>query len=147
MAYDSTTVLMSITDIKGQTKFGGYKEYMMLQSFSHGISQIVTTNVSNDDRLTGRPVHQDFSVSKDVDKATPSLLQGCNAGTVYPEVKVVVLRSDGDKVLPLFEYKLGDAVISAMSVGGGGGKPVENIAFNYSKIEWTYTGQKETGGR
>ncbi len=140
-------LLMKVTDVKGQTQIDKYTDYMELWSYGHGISQNVTTNVSNTDRTSGRPIHQDFTVTKDVDKATPSLIQGCNEGKVYKEVFIVVGRNDSGKLIEIFTYKLEDCVISSMSVGGGGGsKPVETITFNYARIEWTYAAQKEEGG-
>lgn len=140
-------VLLKMSDVKGQTQLDGYADHMELFSYNHGISQNVTANVSNTDRTTGRPHHSDFSVSKDVDQASPSLLQGCNEAKVYKEVLVTIGRNDGGKIVKLFTYKLEDAIISSISVsGGGGGKPIENISFNYSRIEWTYFAQKEEGG-
>ena len=139
-------LLMKVTDVKGQTQLDGYADHMELWSYGHGISQNVSANVSNTDRTTGRPMHQDFTVTKDVDKATPSLLQGCNEGKVYKEILITVGRNDAGKILEIFTYKLEDAVISSISVGGGGGaKPVETITFNYARIEWTYAAQKEEG--
>ena len=139
-------LLMKVKDVPGQTQLDGYKDHMELMSYGHGISQAVTANVSNTDRTSGRPTHQDFKVVKDVDKATPSLIQGCNEGKVYGEVTIVVGRNDSGKVLKIFTYKLEDCVISSMSVvGGGGAKPTETIKFNYARIEWTYGAQKEEG--
>lgn len=140
-------VLMKVSDVTGQTQINGYSDYMELFSYSHGISQQVTANISNTDRTTGRPIHQDFSVTKDVDKATPSLLQGCNAANVYKSVEVLVGRNDDGNIIKFFSYVMSDVIISSMSVsGGGGGKPVETITWNYAKIEWTYYAQKEAGG-
>lgn len=140
-------VLMKVTDVPGQTQLNGYTDHMELFGYSHGIAQHVTANVSNADRTTGRPMHQDFNVTKDVDKASPSLLQGCNEATVYKEVLVTVGRNDGGTIVKLFTYKMEDCIVSSISVsGGGGGKPVESISFNYSRIEWKYIAQKEEGG-
>ena len=139
-------VLMKVSDVPGQTQLDGYKDHMELYSFSHGVSQTATANVSNTERITGRPNHQDFAVTKDVDKATPSLLQGCNEAKVYPEVLITVARNDAGKMIKLFTYKMEDCVISSISVGGGGGKPTESITFNCARIEWTYFAQKEEGG-
>jgi type VI secretion system secreted protein Hcp len=140
-------VLMKVTDVKGQTQLDGYADHMELFSYSHGIAQNVTANVSNKDRTTGRPIHQDFAVTKDVDQTSPSLLQACNEAKVYPEVLITVGRNDNGTILKLFTYKMEDCIISSISVsGGGGGKPIESITFNYAKIEWTYFAEKEEGG-
>ncbi len=41
------------------------------------------------------------------------------------------------------EYKLSDVIVSVVSPGGSasGGEtlPLEEVGFNYGKIEWTYT--------
>lgn len=140
-------ILMKVPDVPGQTQLDGYADYMELFSYSHAISQHVTANVSNADRTTGRPVHQDFAVTKDVDKATPSLIQACNEGKIYSEVEIIVGRNDAGAIVEIFKYKLEDAIVSSMSVsGGGGGKPIETITWNYARIEWTYTAQNEEGG-
>ena len=45
-------------------------------------------------------------------------------------------------------YDLENALISSISIGGGNGdKPVETVTLNYSKITWTYSAQKEEGGK
>jgi type VI secretion system secreted protein Hcp len=45
------------------------------------------------------------------------------------------------------EYKLTNAIISSVSVGGSNqGLPIESVGFNYGKIEWKYTIQKREGG-
>ncbi len=140
-------VLMKFDGVPGQTQLDGYKDHMELFSYSHGVAQNVTANVSNTDRTTGRPMHQDFSVTKDVDKATPSLLQGLNEAKVYKTVEITVARNDSGSVVKIFTYKLEDVVISSMSVSGGSGsKPIESLTMNYARIEWTYYAQKEEGG-
>ena len=140
-------VLMKITDVKGQTLLDGYTDHMELFSYSHGIAQNVTANVSNKDRTTGRPIHQDFAVTKDVDQTSPSLLQACNEAKVFADLLITVGRNDNGTIIKLFTYEMKNVIISSISVSGGGGsKPIESITFNYSHIEWTYYAEKEEGG-
>jgi type VI secretion system secreted protein Hcp len=48
------------------------------------------------------------------------------------------------------EYKMSDCIVSSVRPGGSsqGGEtlPLEEVSFNYGKIEWTYTQQKRTDG-
>ena len=84
-------------------------------------------------------MHQDFTITKYLDRASPLINQNCCMGTVSNEVLITVGRNDAGVILPLIEYSLEEVLISSVSVGGGGGgKPVETVSLNYSRIEWVY---------
>jgi type VI secretion system secreted protein Hcp len=49
-------------------------------------------------------------------------------------------------MLPFIVYTLSNVVISHLSVSGGsGGKPVETMSLNFTKIKWEITAQKSEG--
>ena len=49
-------------------------------------------------------------------------------------------------MLPFIVYTLTNVVISHLSVSGGsGGKPVETMSLNFTKIKWEITAQKSEG--
>jgi len=142
-------IFIDIKDIEGDTDIAGFEKKIEVLSFSHGVAAQVTGDVSNENRTSGRPTHQDFTVTKFVDKATPKLNQKCCEGANLGEVTVTVGRNDAGTLLPFLIYKLKDCVISSDSIGGGsgGGKPVETLTLNYSRVEWKYVVQKQAGGK
>jgi type VI secretion system secreted protein Hcp len=140
-------ILMKITGVPGTTQVTNYEGQIELMSYSHGVSMQVTGDVSNTERTSGKSRHQDFQVTKYLDKASPLLNQKLCQATELGDVTITVGRNDGGAVIPLIIYTLSKAIISSVSVGGGGGdKPVESVALNYASIKWDYTAQKEEGG-
>jgi type VI secretion system secreted protein Hcp len=132
--------------IKGECTLDGYKDKVELLSFSHGVAQQITGDQSNQKRTSGKPNHQDFTVTKYVDLATCAIINACNAAQAIPLVKVYVLQNEDGKVNPIMTYELTNVIISSDSVGGGGGgKPQETVTMNYTKISWTYKPQKPEG--
>jgi type VI secretion system secreted protein Hcp len=142
-------IFLDIKDVEGDTDIKGFDKKIEVLSFSHGVAAQITGDVSNENRTSGRPMHQDFTATKYVDKASPKLNQKCCEGTNLGEVTVTVARNDAGVLLPFLVYKLKDCVISSVSIGGGsgGGKPVETLSLNYSAIEWKYVVQKQEGGK
>lgn len=140
-------IMMKIEGVPGTSQVEGFAEQIELMSYSHGVSQQVTGDVSNTERTSGRPIHQDFHVTKYLDMATPLLNQKCCEAQNLPAVTITVGRNDAGAVIPLIIYTLEDVVISSVSVGGGGGdKPVESMSLNYASIKWDFTAQKEESG-
>jgi type VI secretion system secreted protein Hcp len=132
---------------KGESTLKGYEGKMELLSFSHGVAMQVTGDMSNTERTSGKPNHQDMTVTKYLDQASPVLTQSCCEGKGFKKVDIIIGRNDSGAVIELMRYTLANVLISSISVGGGGGdKPVETVTLNYNKIGWTYTSQhKEVG--
>ena len=50
--------------------------------------------------------------------------------------------------MPYITYTLTNAILSNLSVSGGsGGKPVETLSLNFTKIKWELTAQDTKGGK
>jgi type VI secretion system secreted protein Hcp len=140
-------ILMKVPSVTGTSMLKGYEGQIELKSFSHGITMQVTGDVSNSERTSGKPRHQDFRITKYMDKSSPTLNQKLCQGADLGAVVVTLGRNDNGTVIPLIVYTFGQAMLSSMSVGGGGGdKPIETLSLNYGSIQWDYTNQKETGG-
>lgn len=141
-------MIMDIKDVPGESLVKGFEKKIEILSFSHGVSMQVTGDVSNKERTSGKPNIQDFSITKYMDVASPVLNQKCCEGKAVGDVKLTIGRNENGEMLPLIVYTLSDAIVSSMSVGGGGGdKPVENLSWNFSKIKWEYTAQKPDAGK
>jgi type VI secretion system secreted protein Hcp len=141
-------LLLNIPDIKGQTTLEGYADQIELLSFSHGVAMQVTASPSDSERTSGRPNHQDVTVSKYVDLSSCPLIGACNAGTNLKTVTLTVGRNDAGKVLPYLVYTLENTLVTSVSHSGGGGdRPTETITLNYTKIKWDFTEQKADLGK
>ena len=134
-------------DVKGESNMTDYKDKMELLSFSHGVAMQITGDISNSERTSGKPNHQDMTVTKYLDAASPVLNQSCCEGKPFPQVDIIIRRNDSGKVIELVRYTMKNCLISSISVGGGGGdKPVETVTLNYNQLTWNYTAQKPEVG-
>jgi len=139
---------LKIGGVPGESTADGYKEQIEILSYSHGVTQPSAASASSSGgATTGRCEHQDFTIVKELDKASPLLAQLCCQGKHIPEIVLTLVRAGGDKPVPFMEYKLTEAIISSYAPSGSKeGLPVESVSFNYGKIEWTYVQQKRADG-
>jgi type VI secretion system secreted protein Hcp len=134
---------LSAASIDGECQLTDYAKMVELLSYSHGIAQQITGDQSNTKRTSGKPNHQDFTVTKYQDLSSCKLIDYCNQAKPISTAKITVGQNDNGKVTKIFVYELTNALISSISVGGGGGgKPQETVTFNYTAINWTYAAQK-----
>jgi len=97
----------------------------------------------------GRADFEEIVITKELDKSSPSLMLACASGQHIPEVKIDFLKMDrkGNETVYLV-ITMSDVLVSSFQTGGSSGSdtlPVEQVSFNYAKIEVTYTEQKEDG--
>jgi type VI secretion system secreted protein Hcp len=140
MAFDG---FLKIDNIPGESTDDKHKDWIEVLSYSHGLSQPSTGSVSSGGaRSAERCDHQDFSIVKTLDKASPQLALHCCNGKHIPKITLELCRNTGDKQLYM-KYELSDSIISSVRPGGSskGGEalPLEEVAFSYGKIEWIYT--------
>lgn len=133
-------LVMKIDGVEGECTLKGYEKQITCLSYNHGISNPMQMDVANIGRSRGRCIHQDFSITKNLDKATTLLNYKCAMGANLKPITFTVLRASGDAAhKPMMIYTLENPVISSVSVSGGGGStPVETVAINYTKIKWEY---------
>ena len=89
---------------------------------------------------------QDFHFTMRVNKASPKLFLACAQGTHIKEA-LLTCRKAGKEQQEYLKIKFSDLLISTYQTGGSNGDvvPVDQIAFNFSKIEITYAPQKPDG--
>jgi len=134
---------LSAASINGECQLTDYAQMIELLSFSHGVAQQITGDQSNTKRTSGKPNHQDFTVTKYMDLASCKLIEFCNQAKPIATAKITIGQNDNGKVTKIFIYEMTNVLVSSVSVGGGGGgKPQETVTFNYTKMSWTYAAQK-----
>jgi type VI protein secretion system component Hcp len=72
-----------------------------------------------------------FTVTKPVDAMSPQLAQA-SQGKKGSVVQIDDAKADGTRVA----YQFTNATISAIKPASGGDKPLEQVSFNYAKVQW-----------
>jgi type VI secretion system secreted protein Hcp len=140
---------LKIDGVPGESTDDKHKEWIEIESFQHGVSQPAGGTASGGARSAQRSEHDDLTVVKTLDKASPKLLLFCCNGSHIKSVTLVLCRTDGDKE-QFMQYKLSDVLVSSIKPSGmaegSDSRPSEEVSFNYGKIEWSYTlFDKDTG--
>jgi type VI secretion system secreted protein Hcp len=130
---------LKIDKIKGESTDAKHKDEIEVLSYSHGVSQMASAAASTGGgKTTARCDHQDFSIVKELDKASPELNLACCKGDHIDKMELVLCLASGDKQ-PYMKYLFEKVIVSSVSIGGGGGgTPTESVTFNYNKISWVY---------
>ena len=127
---------LKIDGIDGESTDDKHLRWIEVLAYSHGVSQ------PGSDRTADRAVLQDFSIVKTLDKASPKLALYCCNGTHINEVVLELCRATDEKQ-SYMQYRLRDVMVTMArpSAGTMAGQalPLEEVSFNYGKIEWIYT--------
>ena len=140
MAFDC---FLQIDEIEGESTDSKHENWIELLSFTHGLSQTAGGGGrSASAGAGGRADHQDMTITKYLDKATPKIAEALCKGTPIAKVTLALHRAGGEKA-KYTEYVMENVFITSQSIGANPQAddlvPVENISFNYSKIKLTYT--------
>lgn len=94
----------------------------------------------------GKANVKDISVTKYVDRASPTLLLNTMNGKNIASGELVV-RKAGEKPLEYLKIEMKGIIIASLSTGGSGGddRLTENVSLNFAKYRLTYTPQNPDG--
>jgi len=142
-------VYLQIDGIKGESMDDKHKDWIECTSVAWGVTQPRSATASTGGGHTAeRCEHQEISLTKLADLASPILLQTCSAGKTIPKAKLEFMRADGqgDRI-KYFEIELENVLIGGISPSVAEGTIIqEAVGLKFSKIKWKYTQQKVTGG-
>ena len=138
-------IFLRIDGIPGELTDGTHGDWIEVITYSHAIANPSALAGGS----SGSSYHADFTVVKAIDKASPRLAVAVCDGTHIQEIVVEVWQADGDK-LKFMEYRMGNVTVSSVRtvgyVEGISPLPLEEVTFNYNRIEWIYTQQKRADG-
>jgi type VI secretion system secreted protein Hcp len=134
MAFDA---FLKIEGIEGDSQDDKHKGEIEVLSFNW--------NVSHPAR-GGRAKLTDFHVIKNLDRSSPLLFEACCSGDHISDALFVARKAGGDK-FEFLKIKMSDVIITSVAPAGssGGDFPLEQVTFNFSKIEQEYFSQGPTG--
>ncbi len=138
-------MFLKLEGIKGESKDDKHKDEIHIESFSWGLTQQGSFGSAGGGGAGKVNVH-DISISKPLDKASPTLMLLCCNGKHIPS-GLVTFRKAGEKPLEYLKIKLTDILVSSVQHSGSGHGDVlsENLSLNFAKFEVEYFEQKKDG--
>ncbi len=133
-------IILKITD--SSTLKEGDKMQFEVLSYNHGVAMPIMT-----EGPSYRPVYQDYTVTKYLDLYSAYLLEKCARGGVIPEVVLTYYQrsKNGSFTYKALEVQMVNAMVTSVSVGGGGDRPIETITFNFDSIRYSVTALSSSG--
>lgn len=137
---------LKIDGIQGESQDDKHKHEIDLESWSWGETNS-GSHAAGGGGGAGKVSMHDFSFSMRINKASPKLFLACAHGTHIKDAHLTC-RKAGKGGQEYLKIKFSDLLISNYQTGGSGGDvvPIEQITFNFSKIEFSYAPQNKTGG-
>jgi type VI secretion system secreted protein Hcp len=134
-------------DVEGESMDSQHADEIAINSWSWGMNQSGTMHVARGGGA-GKVDVQDISLTKQVDKSTPNLMQHCCKGTQFETATLVCRKASGDG--GQLEYvKLVMKHVIITSVQGGGSESddnlFENVSLNFGEYTITYVPQDNDG--
>ena len=142
-----TFFFMKLEGIEGECQDTDHSGEIDVMSFSMGIQNTGTYDAGTGGN-TGKAYFSDVSVTKYVEKSTPTLAQYCCLGTAITTVTISCNKQAGDKKVEYLKVTLHNAVVTSLTQSGSGGSTdpiVDGLSLNYAGIEMDYTQQSNTG--
>jgi type VI secretion system secreted protein Hcp len=122
---------LKLDGVKGEATQKDHKGEIDISSFSIGAG-----SGQGSSGRAGKATFSSFTITKRIDKVSPSLFKAAATGQHFKHATVTFARKAGGKLHDYLEYKMTQALVSSIQDGtSGGGKPTEQISFGFAKIE------------
>jgi type VI secretion system secreted protein Hcp len=137
---------LKIDGVPGESQDAKHKDEIQLMSFSFGETNAGTFS-SGGGGGAGKVQMQDFHFVMSVNKASPKLFLSCANGSHIKSAQLTARKAGKDQQDYLV-IKFSDLLISSFQTSGqadAGHLPLDQISFNFAKIDITYKDQKADG--
>ena len=129
-------IFLKLDGIKGEAQDHKYKDEIDVLSWSWGASQSGTTHGGSGSGA-GKVSIQDLSITKYLDKSSPTLFQHCANGK-HIKKGTLILRKAGEKPLEYLTIEFEDIIVRAAM------KPISTVPRALQTVDMT-TGEAATG--
>ena len=134
VAHAQFNVYLKIKGVSGESRVDSRStDWTQIGGMPHP-SRIASGAAGSRGGNAGKVELSDFSIVKNVDKASPKLNLKCTSGEHIPEVTLELRRAGGDKKTFL-KIKMTDVKIASIRPEGSGGKK-ERVTFQYKTLKW-----------
>ncbi|HET8874753.1 MAG TPA: type VI secretion system tube protein Hcp [Casimicrobiaceae bacterium] len=141
---------IKIAGIDGESQDEQHKGEIDVLSWSWGMSGVSSrassTNPSQPVGPLARACAREFTITKQVDKASPSLFANAATGTPIQNA-VITVRKAGRGQQEFMTITLSNVVVSSVAQVGASDDsgPTESVSFNFSSVLITFTPQNADG--
>ena len=136
----SAGVFMKFDGIDGEATDDRHKGWIDVLSVSWAMDKRVSPGSG---LATGKRQHKPLTITKEIDKATPLLMQVCSNGKPSNVEIELTRRSPTGGEETYLKITMQDVIVSSYSMGVDGGAQEgpggEVVSLTYSKITWTWT--------
>jgi type VI secretion system secreted protein Hcp len=129
-------LFLKLGDIKGKATSDKFKDQIVLQNMSYGISQGGQWEEQN--QLSGRiTTFSDLSCVKLMDVSSPSLATACATKQQFKEAVLSVTSGTKDAY---YKLTLEKVIVTSIStaISGGEAHPSESFTLSFRKGTWEY---------
>jgi type VI secretion system secreted protein Hcp len=133
--------------IKGESSDAKHKDEIDIESWSWGATNARPTTGRTGGAGAGKVAMQDFHFVMKLNKASPALLKACATGQ-HIKLATLTSRKAGKGQQEYLTFKFHEVIVSSYQTGGAEGSddlPLEQVSFNFAKIEVEYRPQKPDG--
>lgn len=139
-------MFLKLKDVKGEAQDKTHKDEIDVLAWSWGMSQSGTMHMGPGGG-SGKVSVQDLSVTKYVDKSSPTLMRLCSQGDNFGEAILTVRKAGGKDPVEYIVITMTDCIVTSISTGGSGGEDrlTENVSINFGAVKTEYQPQKPDG--
>lgn len=137
---------LKIDGIQGESQDKTHKSEIQLHSFSWGETNAGTFSAGGGGGA-GKVSMQDFHFVMNVNKASPKLFLACANGE-HIKSAILTARKAGKEQQEYMKVTFSDLLVSSFQTSGAsdaGNLPMDQISFNFAKVEIEYKEQKADG--
>ena len=134
---------LKIPNVTGEVTNPNFKDQIALSSFSWGGEQASSMGTASGGSGAGKVTMHPLSVTKQVDKATPSLLHAMCTGAHFDTVTLSAVKAGATKAYLVVEIKR--VFVSTLQFSGSDDIPVESVSMTYGAITIDYSQQDDKG--
>ena len=139
-------MFLDLGPVKGESRDKEYADKIDILAWSWGVSNAGSAHVGGGIG-SGKANFQDISISKYIDLSSSDMLKSVSLGTHFPEAKIVVRKSGGDKKLEYYTINLKEVMVTSYQTGGSGGEDrlTESVTLTFAQVDVKYQAQTKDG--
>lgn len=146
-SYGAFDGFLKIDAIPGESTDSAHPNEIVVLGWSWGMSQ--SGAALPGPGVTNKATFNDLVVIKLLDRASPKLMLACASATILPQLELVLRYPGGTNQVEFLKIKLEDVVVSKITSATPSTSstplPIEEVSFNYRKIEMIYQAVDQNG--